>query len=111
MKLPMLAMDKANHYIYGTWLGVFGGTIVLAIAANINHSFTDAQTLIAAASAAIITALTGGKIKELMDARSNEKAIDEGYLPEHEVSNADMLATMFGAYPVAIILCIVAIFA
>lgn len=81
MKLPMLAHDKANHYVYGTAAAVIG-----AHAAG----FFGADMRVGAVAAAM--AVAGAK--ELYDYTSKKGTPSSG----------DWLATVLGAVPVILVL-------
>lgn len=94
MSLPLIRADWAQHMVYGAWVGAAGavGVLVLGMAAGRPGIYMLAP------AACICTALLAGLAKEASDWLANCRAGE----PVHEVSAADVLATVAGALPVAV---------
>lgn len=95
MSLPQIRADWAQHMIYGSWVGAVGAAAVLVLAVAAGRPGLG----LLAPAASLLAALLAGVAKEVADAVTNRHA---GAVPPHEVSAADVVATLTGAFPVAI---------
>lgn len=94
MSLPEIRADLAQHMVYGAWIGAAGAAFVLLLAAAAGRPGVS----LLAPVAGLLLALAAGVAKEVADAMADRRP---GAAP-HEVSAADVAATVTGALPVAI---------
>lgn len=88
MQLPLIAQDKANHFIYG-----YGVAVAVALVAH--HVLQLPRPL-----ARLVGAGTGclaGAVKEGADWWRNRRALRTGQGAPHEASWGDGLTTAMGA--------------
>jgi hypothetical protein len=95
--LKHLAPDKAQHAIAGAIAAAAGAVVVSALGVPLG-----------APLAGLLAALFAGAWKEFRDERANERAVAAGAPPPHDVSGADLLATVLGSLPVVIPLIVAA---
>lgn len=96
MSLPQIRADWAQHMIYGGWIGAVGAAAVLVLAVAAGRPGLS----LAAPVASLLAALAAGVVKEVSDAVASRRA--GAVATPHEVSAADVVATLTGAFPVAI---------
>ncbi len=106
MSLPQIRADWAQHMVYGAWVGAASaaGTLVVALALH------RPEYRLAAPAAGMLGALVAGVAKEvsdwLLNRRARARMAELGLLrlsvPPHEVSPADVVATVLGAAPVVV---------
>lgn len=88
MKLPMLALDTANHAVYGAVIALV--VLLLAGALGLPHA-----PLIGAGAALLF-----GAGKEAADYASRRASIKAGQAPKHGVEWSDLMATVAGGVAV-----------
>lgn len=91
LKLTALPPDKAKHFIAGSLAAAAGVGLVLAAGRGVP---------VFAPVAGVLAAAVAGLWKELRDERANEASLAEGLPAPHEVSGADVVATIAGSFPV-----------
>lgn len=110
MKLPTFlfpAIDKANHYAYGTGVAAVAAVATMALLAavyriGLHLPPPPALLPLAGAISAAVMAYATGRIKERFDAEANAIALAAGEPPPHGVETADWQATAWGCVPVAL---------
>lgn len=126
--MNLLAPDKSLHYLYGSVAAVLGAALGMLFAALRGSALSGEQgiALFFGALGAFVAAGLAGLWKEMHDEDANERAarahlaatdaaIDAGtVLPPpmalpHEVSAADLRATLWGCAPVIATLMLVAL--
>lgn len=95
MSLPQIRADWAQHMVYGAWVGAAGAAFVLVLAQVAGRPGVS----LLAPVASLLAALAAGVAKEAADQVVNRRA---AAAPPHEVSAADVVATLTGAFPVAL---------
>jgi hypothetical protein len=106
MSLPMIRADWAQHMVYGAWVGAAGAAGVLVIAQVAGRP----EMGLMAPVGGLWAALVAGLAKELADWLANRRVMSDVLLWQldrpattpHEVSAADVVATVAGALPVAV---------
>lgn len=83
MKLPQLATDKANHYLYGAVI-----TAVVAVPFGMGIGF--------------LVGVGAAVLKEVVDGAINWKTTGNPYKGPHTVDHFDALATAAGSATVAL---------
>lgn len=98
MRLPVLAADKANHRVYGSWVACAAivATILLAVLLKVPILFLLSPVV------GLLVAYAVGKANEMSDQEANDAARRAGHAPPHEVSAADVGATVKGGLPVVL---------
>lgn len=110
MKLPTFlfpAIDKANHYAYGTGVAAVAAVATMALLAAVYriglHLPPPAWLPLAGAVSAAVMAYATGRIKERYDAEANAIALAAGQPPPHGVWRRPTGRPPPGAaYPVAL---------
>ncbi len=108
MKLPTLPADKANHVIYGYTIGTVTllmlNTLIFILLTYSINIFDVKTVLMLQLILPILSALIGGKLKEMLDAKANKIAISKGVRKPHSVESADIKFTSFGGAMVSLII-------
>lgn len=99
--LRVFPQDKLAHYQWASWFAAVAAVIAMLFAMLALHS-SPAAAALAGVVASVGTALAAGKLGERSDRLANEKAAAAGEPPPHEVSDADVLATLLGCIPSAV---------
>jgi hypothetical protein len=95
VSLPQIRADWAQHMLYGAWVGAAGAALVLVLAQVAGRPGVSLMAPVAS----LLAALAAGVSKEVADAMANRRRTAA---PPHEVSAADVVATVAGALPVAL---------
>lgn len=116
MSIPQIRADWAQHMVYGAWVAAAAAAGVLVLAAAAGRPGLG----LLAPAASLLAALLAGVAKEMADEVTSRRtrrrgladrkaAMSEGRMlltypipMPHEVSAADVVATLAGAFPVAI---------
>lgn len=96
MSLPQIRADWAQHMVYGGWVGASGAATVLMLDAVAGRPGLSPLAPVAS----LLAALVAGLVKEMWDAQRNRRP--GAAIPLQDVSFGDMVATLTGAFPVAI---------
>lgn len=96
MSLPQIQADWAQHMVYGGWVGASGAATVLMLDAVAGRPGLS----LLAPMASLLAALVAGLAKEMWDAQRNRRP--GAAVPLRDVSLSDVVATLTGAFPVAI---------
>lgn len=98
------AFDKIKHQVVGTWIAaIVFSVLVIVYFLSPWVAVTLAQKLGMQLGMCSLTLLSVWLVaiwNEWRQERLNQEAIDAGAIPLHEVSDADVRATVLGAVPV-----------
>lgn len=93
MKFPTIPYDKSLHVNYGAAVAAFMLAVLYAAAYAVR---LPAPRWAAIPIIALIVVLVVGKVKEILDERSNEAEVLAGRPPLHSVETWDIRFTVFG---------------
>lgn len=96
MSLPQIRDDWAQHMVYGGWVGASGAATVMMLGEMAGRHGLSLMAPVAS----LLAALVAGLVKEMWDAQRNRRP--GAAVPLQDVSLGDVVATLTGAFPVAI---------